>query len=126
MELNDFRQRIKTSQLKGARYIAALVATRLGLRDALIDWAIIYSIGYAVVAGFTWKGADPNSLLVLWGFSVIIAALILGVLSLKVPHWVSYEVRLILMIDTVVLKSLYFISCIKARSLSEIWIEIYQ
>jgi hypothetical protein len=40
------------------------------------------SIGYTIVAveGFTWKDADPNSLLVLWGFSVMIAAMILGVL----------------------------------------------
>jgi hypothetical protein len=65
------------------------VATRLGLRDALVDWSVIYSIGYAIVAGFTWKDADPNSLLVLWGFSVMIAAMILGVLALRVPHWVS-------------------------------------
>ena len=65
------------------------MATRLGLRDALIDWSVIYAIGYAIVVGFTWKDADPNSLLVLWGFSVMIAALILAILGLKVPHWVS-------------------------------------
>jgi hypothetical protein len=54
-----------------------------------LDWAIGYSLGYAIVAGFTWNDADPNSLLVLWGLSVIIASLILAVLGLKVPHWVS-------------------------------------
>jgi hypothetical protein len=68
------------------------VATRLGLRDALVNWSVIHSIGYAIVAvaGFTWKDADPNNLLVLWGFSVMIAAMtmILGVLTLQVPHWV--------------------------------------
>lgn len=89
LELNDFRHKIKSSPLRGSRYIAALVATRLGLRDALLDWTIIYSLGYAIVAGFTWNDADPNSLLVLWGFSVIIASLILAVLGLKVPQWVS-------------------------------------
>jgi hypothetical protein len=60
------------------------VATRLGLRDALINWSLIYSIGFAMVAGFTWKGANPNSLLVLWGFSVMIAAMIPGVPALRV------------------------------------------
>lgn len=58
------------------------MATRLGLRDALVNWSVMSSIGYTIVAveGFTWKDADPNSLLVLWGFSVMIAAMILGVL----------------------------------------------
>ena len=88
LELNDFRHRIKKSSLRGSRYIAALVATRLGLRDAIRDWCIIYSILYAIVAGITWKDADPNSLLVLWGAGVMIAALILAILGLKVPHWV--------------------------------------
>lgn len=69
------------------------MATRLGLRDALIDWSVIYSVGYAIVAGFTWNDADPNSLLVLWGFNVMIAALILSILAFKVPHWVSLVIE---------------------------------
>ena len=88
LELNDFRHRIKKSHLQGSRYIAAFVATRLGLRDAIRDWCIIYSILYAIVAGITWKDADPNSLLVFWGVGVMIAALILAFLGLKIPHWV--------------------------------------
>ena len=89
LELNDFRHRIKSTSLSGPSYIAALVATRLGLRDALIDWSVLYSIGYAIVAGFTWNDADPNSVLVLWGISVMIGAIMLAVLGLKIPHWVS-------------------------------------
>ena len=88
LELNDFRHRIKKSPLQGSRYIAAFVATRLGLRDSIRDWCIIYSVLYAIVAGITWEHADPNSLLVLWGVSVMISALILAFLGLKIPHWV--------------------------------------
>eukprot|EP00956_Cyclotella_meneghiniana_P016231 scaffold25542_cov60-Cyclotella_meneghiniana.AAC.5 len=90
LELNDFRHRIKKSPLQGSRYIAAFVATRLGLRDAIRDWCIIYSVLYAIVAGITWEHADPNSLLVLWGVSVMISALILAFLGLKIPHWLGH------------------------------------
>ena len=71
------------------RLLAAHTAIRLGLRDALLDWFLLCSTSYGIVAGFTWKDADPNSLLVLWGLSVIVSAGLFFVLAGKVPQWVS-------------------------------------
>ncbi len=71
------------------RYIASLVAIRLGLRDALVDVAILYSLTYTIVAAFTWNDADPNSLYVIWGISAMVSASILGIGGLKVPQWVG-------------------------------------
>ena len=71
------------------RHIASFVAIRLGLRDALVDAAILYSVTYAIVAGFTWDDADPNSLLVIRGFSTMVGAFIMAVSGLKIPQWVS-------------------------------------
>mmetsp|Transcript_20299 Transcript_20299/g.42260 ORF Transcript_20299/g.42260 Transcript_20299/m.42260 type:complete len:735 (-) Transcript_20299:147-2351(-) len=75
------------------RLLAALSAIQLGLRDALLDWFILYSIAYAIIAGFTWENADPNMLVVLWGFSVIISAGIFFVAAGKVPQWLGYYHR---------------------------------
>ncbi|KAL7461511.1 hypothetical protein ACHAXS_001929, partial [Conticribra weissflogii] len=75
------------------RLLAAHSAIQLGLRDALLDWFILYSIAYAIVAGLTWENADPNMLVVLWGFSVIISAGIFFVAAGKVPQWLGYYHR---------------------------------
>lgn len=72
------------------RHIASFVAIRLGLRDALVDAAILYSVTYAIVAGFTWDDADPNSLLVIRGFSTMVGAFIMAVSGLKIPQWLGY------------------------------------
>lgn len=67
LEVNDFRQHLlaaygesPAASRSSDRYAAALFAVRLGLRDALVDWAIMYSIGYAVMAAFTYNDADPK------------------------------------------------------------------
>lgn len=65
------------------------MAIRLGLRDAIVDWLILYLIGYGIVAGVTWTDADPNTVLVIWGISVMVSALIMAICALKVPQWVS-------------------------------------
>ena len=123
LEINDFRHNLKRSSsnnyasrqlllaeprqhlLTPHRYIAALVAARLGFRDALLDWAIVYTFGYSVVAGFTWKDADPNSLLVLWGLSVMVAAGVYLVLGVRIPQWVSQFMR-------VLIDSCYIFTCV--------------
>ena len=96
LEVNDFRHRLKESYESssvhgrpGHRYVASLVAVRYGLRDALIDWFVVYSIGYAIVAGLTWTNVSPDSLYVIWGFSRIFSAAILAYTAIKVPQWVS-------------------------------------
>jgi len=68
LETNSFRQRLvqafgesPRSKDTSSRYVAALVAVRYGLRDALVDWMLIYTICYAIVGGVTWKHAEPNS-----------------------------------------------------------------
>ncbi|EJK63258.1 hypothetical protein THAOC_16096, partial [Thalassiosira oceanica] len=70
LETNGFRQRLleafcesPTSKDTSNRYVAALVAVRYGLRDALIDWMLIYTVCYAIVGGLTWKHAEPNSVI---------------------------------------------------------------
>lgn len=110
LEVNDFRHRlalsyendnnnnnnillsqnnITSSMQKSNRYIGALVAIRYGLIDGIIDWSIMYSIGYAIVAGCTWTNAEPESVVVIQGFSNILSAAVLGVASFKLPEWVS-------------------------------------
>lgn len=85
---------ITSSMQKSNRYIGALVAIRYGLIDGIIDWSIMYSIGYAIVAGCTWTNAEPESVVVIQGFSNILSAAILGVASFKLPEWVSIVVLL--------------------------------
>lgn len=100
--MNDFRHRLKQAyaqqpsrsasssspqQLSTKRYIASLVATRLGLRDAIFDWYAIYIILYAIIGGTTYYDADPDSLFVLRGLNAMISALIVGITSLKVLQW---------------------------------------
>ena len=83
-------QRQHSSNLTLERYIASLTAIRLGLRDAIVDWSIWYLMGYSIVAGFTWTDADPNTVLVIWGISVMVSAVIMAICALKVPQWVSF------------------------------------
>ena len=98
--MNSFRLRLKqayvqpssassSSQLSTKRYIASLVATRLGLRDAVIDWSAIYVILYAIIGGTTYFDADPDSLFVLRGLNAMISALIVGIASLKILQWLG-------------------------------------
>ena len=96
LEINDFRHRLKTvfmtideSADRTQRYVASLVAIRLGLRDALIDWALLYAVGYSFVAGFTYYDADPNSVYVIWGCSIMVSAGVTGMMALKVPQWLG-------------------------------------
>ena len=104
LEVNDFRHRLmvayqndspsSSSSAAGGsdtsnRYIASLIAIRYGLRDALIDWSIIYLIGYGIVGGITWKDAEPESVIVIMGFSIIISAAIIAISAFKIPQWVS-------------------------------------
>ena len=63
LEVNDFRHRLMKAYEESPsfnrtshRYIASLMAVRYGMRDALIDWSIMYTIGYAIVAGITYTG----------------------------------------------------------------------
>jgi hypothetical protein len=72
------------------RYTAALKAIDLGKRDAYIDWGLTYLICYAIVGGITWYNADPNIVLVIWGFSLMCSAVILGIAGLKIPAWLGY------------------------------------
>ena len=72
------------------------MAIRLGLRDALVDVAILYSLTYSIVAAFTWDDADPNSLYVIWGISAMVSASILGIGALKIPQWVSEDLEIAL------------------------------
>ena len=69
LEVNDFRHRLATADMSTLstntndndnRYIASLIAIRYGVRDALIDWLIMYLIGYSIVAGCTWTNAEPE------------------------------------------------------------------
>ena len=68
LEVNDFRNRLATANMslstntndKNDRYLASLIAIRYGVRDALIDWLIMYLIGYSIVAGCTWTNAEPE------------------------------------------------------------------
>ena len=101
--MNSFRLRLKQAyvqpptassssspgkpHLSTKRYIASLVATRLGLRDAVIDWSAIYILLYAIVGGTTYYDADPDSLFVLRGLNAMISALMVGIASLKILHW---------------------------------------
>jgi len=103
LEVNDFRHRLAAaydespslnSNSGSNLYIASLVAIRLGLRDAILDWTIMYGIGYAIVAGCTWTNAEPESVVVIQGFSVIFSAAILAVASSKFPQWVSQSLEL--------------------------------
>ena len=96
LETNGFRQRLveafgesPTSKDTTNRYVAALVAVRYGLRDALMDWMLIYTICYAIVGGLTWKHAEPNSVIVIWGFSLMLSSIVLGVVSMKVTEWLG-------------------------------------
>ena len=96
LEINDFRHRLKSvfmsideSVERTQRYVASLVAIRLGLRDALIDWALLYAVGYSFVAGFTYHDADPNSVYVIWGVSIMVSAGVTGTMALKVPQWLG-------------------------------------
>mmetsp|Transcript_20869 Transcript_20869/g.47195 ORF Transcript_20869/g.47195 Transcript_20869/m.47195 type:complete len:756 (+) Transcript_20869:373-2640(+) len=96
LEVNDFRHRLKSvfiaideSADRTQRYVASLVAIRLGLRDALIDWALLYAVGYSFVAGFTYHDADPNSVYVIWGVSIMVSAGMTGTMALKVPQWLG-------------------------------------
>ena len=92
LEVNDFRHHLNAANIQNNnphRHIASFVAIRLGLRDALVDATTLYSISYAIVAGFTWGSADPNSLLVIWGISSMVSAAILALAGLKIPMWVS-------------------------------------
>mmetsp|Transcript_38602 Transcript_38602/g.87009 ORF Transcript_38602/g.87009 Transcript_38602/m.87009 type:complete len:699 (+) Transcript_38602:141-2237(+) len=96
LETNGFRQRLleafcesPTSKDTSNRYVAALVAVRYGLRDALIDWMLIYTVCYAIVGGLTWKHAEPNSVIVIWGFSLMLSSVVLGIVSLKITEWLG-------------------------------------
>ena len=69
LEVNDFRHRLATADMSTLstntndndnRYLASLIAIRYGVRDALIDWLIMYLIGYSIVAGCTWTNAEPE------------------------------------------------------------------
>ncbi len=75
--------------LSDNNYVAALVAIRLGLRDAIIDATIIYSLTYAVVIGLTWRDVEYNFLLVIWGVSYMVSASVLASIGWKLPQWVS-------------------------------------
>eukprot|EP00579_Thalassiosira_antarctica_P006212 CAMPEP_0201904060 /NCGR_PEP_ID=MMETSP0902-20130614/55799_1 /ASSEMBLY_ACC=CAM_ASM_000551 /TAXON_ID=420261 /ORGANISM="Thalassiosira antarctica, Strain CCMP982" /LENGTH=504 /DNA_ID=CAMNT_0048438131 /DNA_START=23 /DNA_END=1534 /DNA_ORIENTATION=- len=97
LEVNDFRHRLMKAYEESPsfnrtshRYIASLMAVRYGMRDALIDWSIMYTIGYAIVAGITYTDADPDSLLVFLGFSLIFSAALLALSGLKFPRWLGF------------------------------------
>lgn len=114
LEVNDFRHRLMvaydtlpSSGETSNRYIASIIAIRYGLRDALIDWAMIYLIGYSIVAGITWTNAEPESVVVIQGFSVIASAGITAVAALKIPEWVSVTCA----ISEQVLFSLIYLHC---------------
>lgn len=64
------------------------MAIRLGLRDALLDAAILYFLTYGIVFGLTREDADSNALLIIWGTSYIVSASILAITGLKIPQWV--------------------------------------
>mmetsp|Transcript_12309 Transcript_12309/g.26743 ORF Transcript_12309/g.26743 Transcript_12309/m.26743 type:complete len:728 (+) Transcript_12309:260-2443(+) len=96
LEVNDFRHRLMvaydnspSSDSNSNRYIASLVAIRYGLRDALVDWTLMYLIGYSIMAGITWTDAEPESLLVIWGFGVMISAALIAVSAIKIPQWLG-------------------------------------
>lgn len=65
------------------------MAIRLGLRDAIIDAAILYLLTYAVVIGLTWSDVESDFLLVIWGVSYMVSACILASIGWKLPQWVS-------------------------------------
>ena len=87
---DEYERRTRRSTMSSQRYIASFVAIRLGLRDAILDWALIYTVTWAVVGGITWYDVEPNSLLVIWGFSLMFSSALMVVLSLKFPQWLGY------------------------------------
>ena len=69
LEVNDFRHRLTAAYNMSTstntdddnnRFIASLIAIRYGVRDALVDWLIMYLIGYAIVAGCTLTNAEQE------------------------------------------------------------------
>jgi len=111
LEINDFRYHLKISHTTAAAdensnnknnkririsyhpFIASLVAIRLGLRDALLDAAILYFMTYGIVFGLTREDADSNALLIIWGTSYIASASILAMTGLKIPQWLGIYYR---------------------------------
>lgn len=70
-------------------YVASLVAIQLGFRDAIIDAIILYSLTYATIIAFTWSHVESNFLLVIWGVSFMVSAIVLTLIGWKLPQWVS-------------------------------------
>ena len=75
--------------LSDNHYVASLVAIRLGFRDAIVDATILYSLTYATVIAFTWSYVESNFLLVIWGVSYMVSAIVLTLIGWKLPQWVS-------------------------------------
>ncbi len=75
--------------LSDNHYVASLVAIRLGFWDAIVDATILYSFTYAAVISFTWSNVESNFLLVIWGVSYIVSAIVLALIGWKLPIWVS-------------------------------------
>jgi hypothetical protein len=102
--------------LSDNNYVASLVAIRLGLRDAIIDATIIYSLTYAVVIGLTWSDVESNFLLVIWGLSCMVSSSVLASIGWKLPQWVSrYTCSLSLSLSLFPLLDV-FVAGLRARS----------
>ena len=84
------RRRLSVEFVSDEKYIASLEAVRLGLRDAIIDAIVVYSIMYAIVIGMTWSDVEPNFLLVIQGVGYIVSACILTSTGWKIPQWVRF------------------------------------
>lgn len=82
------RRRLSNEFVSDEKYIASLEAVRLGLRDAIIDAIIVYSVMYAIIIGMTWSDVEPNFLLVIQGVGYIVSACILTSAGWKIPQWV--------------------------------------
>lgn len=80
------RRRLSNEFVSDEKYIASLEAVRLGLRDAIIDAIIVYSVMYAIVIGMTWSDVEPNFLLVIQGVGYIVSACILTSAGWKIPQ----------------------------------------
>jgi len=93
------RRRLSVEFVSDEKYIASLEAVRLGLRDAIIDAIVVYSIMYAIVIGMTWSDVEPNFLLVIQGIGYIVSACILTSTGWKIPQWVRF--------------TFYFVCCIR-------------
>lgn len=115
LEVNDFRRRLMAAyedsyslakdarcrkisaetentsrRYMARRYMAAMMAIKLGMYDAIIDWGLTYTVCYAIVGGITWYNADKNLEAVIWGLSLMGSAVILAVAGLKIPAWLGF------------------------------------